>query len=205
MTDPKREVAEQRGERVLVPIQALHWLLGMSDEGFSWPNEDSLRYGWRSEFARRAGIDINAMVKAKYSGTSAAAPGTGDESTLKIDLELEDGATCDITVHGSERDLTRLIARLRYGDTLRAQLDELQQDNGLKQLAIESGRKLLDSCETALRERNAQLAASEARVREARADLLALHSFNVGFGPAAVWWSDVQKVIAALSGQKQEG
>lgn len=48
-----------------VPIEALQWLFGVHDDGFDWPNSNRLKYGFRSEFARRAGIDSVAVIDWK--------------------------------------------------------------------------------------------------------------------------------------------
>lgn len=144
MTDSKREVAEQRGDRDEPVAQAFVY-------------ED---------------VDGDKCLGLRL---------------IKKDYPMQHG----------EKLYTRPSEQLA---ALRAQLAEREA-----QLAESVPRNLFLQMQAARHELADDLAASEARVREARADLLALHSFNVGFGPAAVWWSDVQKVIAALSGQKQEG
>lgn len=52
------------GQSVAVPLDALRWLMGMGNDGFVWPNCDRERFGWRSEFLRRADIDLDDIAAA---------------------------------------------------------------------------------------------------------------------------------------------
>lgn len=49
---------------VVVPIDAVKWLFGAHSDGFDWPASDRFKFGFRGEFARRAGLSIAEVIAA---------------------------------------------------------------------------------------------------------------------------------------------
>lgn len=49
---------------VVVPIEAIRWLCGLGGDGFAWPDMDRKRFGFRSEFIRRAGLNADEIFAA---------------------------------------------------------------------------------------------------------------------------------------------